>query len=424
MKHPGSLGFDRFSGLYLWAAIIIFFTLRQDQFATPGTAHTIAGQQSIVGMLALALMVPLACGAFDLSVGSVANFATVNAVLFINSGWAWPIAAVVAVLISLAIGAVNALVVVRLHVSSFITTLGIGSMVMATQVVVTANTQPAYPLNPSWATFTNHSVFGFQIIFVYFLLAALILWWVLARTPVGRYLYAIGSNEEAARLSGLRVGGFVGASLIASATIAGIAGVMFASLTGPSLTYGSGYLLPAFAAAFLGSTQLVPGRFNVWGTVIAILVLATGVQGLQIAYPQAQWLQPMFSGAALIIAVAIAANRQRAGEERKRKMLSQALATRAEKRPHRPRSKVAGQQATPSAGRVGGVSDNTTNVVKATLEALGIEPTADELNTITEDYRSSLASMSALHEIDDGGIEPLTIPRLPSNVGGIDAWTG
>jgi ribose transport system permease protein len=327
VKRPHSLGVDRFSGLYLWAAIIIFFTVWQDQFATAATAQTIAGQQSIVGILALALLVPLACGAFDLSVAAVANFATVNAVLFINSGWSWPIAAVFAVLTSFLIGVVNALVVVRLHVSSFITTLGIGSMVMAMQVVVTANTQPAYPLNQSWATFTNHTIFGFQVVFAYFLLAALILWWVLAHTPVGRYLYAIGSSEEAARLSGLRVGGFVGASLIASATMAGIAGVMFASLTGPSLTYGSGYLLPAFAAAFLGSTQLVPGRFNVWGTVIAIFVLATGVQGLQMAYPQAQWLQPMFSGGALVAAVAIAVGRQRAGEERTRKRLSQALAT-------------------------------------------------------------------------------------------------
>ncbi|MGW4393375.1 ABC transporter permease [Streptomyces sp. NPDC004685] len=330
MKNSRSLGFERFSGLYLWLVIIIVFTLWQDQFATVATAHTIAGQQSIAGMLALALLVPLACGTFDLSVGSVANFATVNAVLFINNGWPWPAAAAFAVLISFVIGAVNALVVVRLHVSSFITTLGIGSMVTAMQVVVTGNTQPAYPLNESWAAFTNHTIFGFQIVFVYFLLAALILWWALAHTPVGRYLYAIGSSAEAARLSGLRVGGFVGSSLIASASIAGVAGVMAASLTGPSLTYGSGYLLPAFAAAFLGSTQLVPGRFNVWGTVIAILVLATGVQGLQLAYPQAQWLQPMFSGGALVVAVAVAVGRQRAGEERKRKRLSRTLTMRRE----------------------------------------------------------------------------------------------
>jgi len=330
VKRSRSLGFDKFSGLYLWLVIIVIFALGQDQFATAATARTVAGQHSIAGMLALALLVPLACGTFDLSVGAVANFATVNAVLLINNDWSWPVAALFAVLISFVVGAVNALVVVLLHVSSFIATLGIGSMVTAMQVILTGNTQPAYPLNESWAAFTNNTIFGFQVVFLYFLLAALILWWVLAHTPVGRYLYAIGSSAEAARLSGLRVGGFVASSLIASATIAGVAGVMFASLTGPSLTYGSGYLLPAFAAAFLGSTQLVPGRFNVWGTVISILVLATGVQGLQLAYPQAQWLQPMFSGCALVVAVAVAVGRQRAREERARKRLSRARAKRRE----------------------------------------------------------------------------------------------
>ena len=81
-------------------------------------------------------------------------------------------------------------------------------------------------------------------------------------------------------------------------------------------------LLPAFAAAFLGSTQIVPGRFNVWGTVLSIFVLATGVKGLQLAFPAAQWLDPAFSGAALVLAVAVAVGRQRSGEERTRRRLS------------------------------------------------------------------------------------------------------
>ena len=70
------------------------------------------------------------------------------------------------------------------------------------------------------------------------------------------------------------------------------------------------------------------------------------------------------------------------------------------------------------------MSDKTTDVVRSTLEMLGIEPTADELSTITEGYRSVLVAMSALHEIDDGGIEPFAVPRLPTNMGSIDAWAG
>ena len=93
-----------------------------------------------------------------------------------------------------------------------------------------------------------------------------------------------------------------------SATIAGGAGIMFASLNGPSLSFGGTLLLPAFAAAFLGSTQLIPGRFNVWGTLLAIFVLATGVQGLQLV-SGASWLNDMFNGVALIIAVALSIQR-------------------------------------------------------------------------------------------------------------------
>lgn len=321
MKLSRGLGFDRLSGLYLWAVLIIVFSVWQPQFRTLSTAHTIAGERSISAILGLAIIIPLACGAFDLSVGAIANFATINAVLFINDGLSWPVAAILAVVISLGIGLLNGFVVVRLHVSSFITTLGIGSVITALQVVVTNNLQPVQPNNSSWADFTNHTIFGFQIVFVYMSLLALVLWWVLQHTPVGRYLYAIGSSPDAARLSGVPVNRYTWMSLAASGTIAGIGGVMFGSLTGPSLTYGSGLLLPAFAAAFLGSTQIVPGRFNVWGTVMSIFVLATGVAGLQLAYPQAQWLDPMFSGAALVLAVAIAVGRQRAGEERSRKRL-------------------------------------------------------------------------------------------------------
>jgi len=316
-------GFERFSGLYLWAALILIFSFWQPEFfPTMNTVHSIAGERSISAILGLAIIIPLACGAFDLSVGAVANLSTINAALLINDGISWPLAAVIAVVVSAIIGAVNGFFVVKLHVSSFITTLGSASIIAALQILRTDNLQPLAPNIESWSNLTQRTVFGFQIVFFYMLIIAVILWWVLEHTPVGRYLYAIGSSPEAAKLSGAPVSRYTFLSLVASATIAGIAGVFFSSISGPSLTYGGGLLLPAFAAAFLGSTQVVPGRFNVWGTVLAIFVLATGVKGLQLAYASAQWLDPMFSGAALILAVAVAVGRQRSGEERTRKRLA------------------------------------------------------------------------------------------------------
>jgi ribose transport system permease protein len=183
-----------------------------------------------------------------------------------------------------------------------------GSIISATQVIVSSNAQPLPPTSTAWNNFTQTTVAGFQIVVLYLLILAFVLWWLTAHTPVGRYLYAIGGNTEAARLSGVRVERYTGLSLIASATIGGIAGIMFSSLNGPSLNFGGTLLLPAFAAVFLGSTQLIPGRFNVWGTLLAIYVLATGVQGLQLV-SGAAWLNEMFNGVALIIAVALSIQR-------------------------------------------------------------------------------------------------------------------
>jgi ribose transport system permease protein len=303
-------GFDRFSGLYLWAFFIIVFAFwTPDTFLTESTLHSVAAQQAVTGMVALAILIPLAAACYDLSAGAVANLSGILTVVLINdNGWGVGTAIVAGVVVAFAIGCINAFIVVKLGVNSFIATLGMGSVISATQVIVSSNAQPLPPTSTAWNNFTQTDFLGFQIVVLYLLILAIILWWLTAHTPVGRYLYAIGGNTEAARLSGVRVPRYTGLSLIASATIAGLAGIMFTSLNGPSLNFGGTLLLPAFAAVFLGSTQLIPGRFNVWGTLLAIYVLATGVQGLQLV-SGAAWLNEMFNGVALIIAVALSIQR-------------------------------------------------------------------------------------------------------------------
>ena len=345
------LGFERFSGLYFWAVLIVIFTLWQPEiFPTMATVHSVAADRSITAMLALAVLIPLACGAFDLSIGANANLCTISAVLLINNDWAWPVTVVVSVLIGTAIGAFNGFVVVRFKVSSFITTLGSASVIAAVQIIITNNLQPLPPINRAWSAFTQTTVLGFQVVVLYMLVVALVLWWVLQHTPVGRYLYAIGSSPEAARLSGARVDRFTFLSLMAAGSLAGLTGAIYASLAGPSLSYGSSLLLPAFAAVFLGSTQIIPGRFNVWGTVLSIFVLATGVKGLQLA-TDAQWLDPMFSGGALIAAVAVALGRQRASEEKARKRLVAAA--------------TGGGSSSPTGGPGGGPTDGSAETARS-----------------------------------------------------------
>ena len=128
---------------------------------------------------------------------------------------------------------------VKLGVNSFIATLGMGSVLAALEVIISSNSQPIPPASTAWNNFTQTTVGGFQIVVLYLVILAFILWWLTAHTPVGRYLYAIGGNNEAARLSGVRIERYTTLALVTSATIAGLAGIMFSSLNGPSLDFGS-----------------------------------------------------------------------------------------------------------------------------------------------------------------------------------------
>jgi ribose transport system permease protein len=312
-----SLGFNSFSGLYLLALFVIVFGIWTPHlFLTLATVQSVASQQATTAMLAIAVLIPIAAGAYDLSVGATINLSTIICVwLQTVRGWSmWP-AILVAVGACVAVGIVNGFVIVRLRVNSFIATLGLGSIITAVQDIVSGENQPNPPTTASWANLTQLNVAGFQIIVLYLLVLALIVWWALDHTPAGRYLYAIGGNPEASRLAGVAVGRYTWSAMIASATVAGIAGVFYASQTGPSLTFGAGLLLPAFAAVFLGSTQIKPGRFNLWGTLLAIYVLAVGVKGLQLI-TGVQWLAEMFNGVALVGAVSFALWRQRLAASR------------------------------------------------------------------------------------------------------------
>jgi len=312
-----SLGFNSFSGLYLLALFIVVFGIWTPRlFLTLATVQSVASQQATTAMLAIAVLIPIAAGAYDLSVGATINLSTIICVwLQTVRGWSmWP-AIAVAVGACVVVGMVNGLVIVRLRVNSFIATLGMGSIITAVQDIVSGQNQPNPPTGTSWMNLTQLNVAGFQIIVLYLLVLALIVWWALDHTPAGRYLYAIGGNPEASRLAGVAVGRYTWCAMIGSATVAGIAGVFYASQTGPSLTFGAGLLLPAFAAVFLGSTQIKPGRFNLWGTMLAIYVLAVGVKGLQLI-TGVQWLAEMFNGVALVGAVSFAIWRQRLAEGR------------------------------------------------------------------------------------------------------------
>jgi ribose transport system permease protein len=307
-----NFGLDRFSAIYLFVGFIITFGIwSPETFLTSATVHVIASEQAVAGIVAVALLVPMTCGQFDLSIGGNANLTGIVAII-LQTKYHWSVgpAILFALVVGVLVGVVNGLLVVRVGVSSFIATLGMSSVLSAVVVIVTGSEQPSPVTTNFWNKLTQYTIGGYQIVVLYLIIIGLVVFWLLDFTPVGRYFYAIGANREAARLAGVRVDKWSFTSLVISGGLSGLGGILYTSLTGPSLTFGSTLLLPAFAAAFLGSTQLQPGRFNVWGTLIAIYVLATGVQGLQLV-SGAEWLGDMFNGVALILAVSLAVLRTR-----------------------------------------------------------------------------------------------------------------
>lgn len=305
-RRVGADNLARFSGLYVLAIFIVIFSLWvPSTFLTVTTLKSVLGDQAITLVLALGLLIPLAAGQFDLSVAQNLGFsAIVCAALQTRTGLAWPECAVIAVACGALIGAANGSLIL-FGVDSFIATLGMSSILLALTTLVSRN-EFVGPLSSSFQSFATAEPFGFPIVTLYAAIGAAILWWLLEHTPVGRRTYATGANADAARLTGVRTARHTFIAMVLCGAIAALAGVLVAARVGQvSPTLGPPYLLPAFAACFLGTTQIKVGRFNVLGTVIAIYLLAVGVKGLQLAGSEL-WVTEMFNGVALVGAVTIA----------------------------------------------------------------------------------------------------------------------
>ena len=301
-------GLDRFSGLYVWAALILIFGLWvPDLFLTGSNFRIIASSQAVAAITALGLLVPVACGVFDLSVAGTLGVAETITIYMQAGGHGTWLGIVCALAAGLGIGLVNAFVVIKLRVDSFIATLGMSSILLAAAEAITNSAYISAPTGTAFSGFGQKTIWGLPLPVFYMVGIGIVLWWVLEYTPVGRYLYGIGGNPQAARLAGVRVNRITTGAFITSGVVSAFAGLVLAAELGSgSPDVSSAYLLPAFSAVFLGATQIRPGRVNVLGTLIAIFLLATGVKGLQLAGAPG-YISDLFNGAALIVAVALAA---------------------------------------------------------------------------------------------------------------------
>ncbi|WP_433920542.1 ABC transporter permease [Streptomyces canus] len=297
--------------LALTALLYLAFALAlPDTFPTQDTIDSILSNQSIPAILALAAMVPIVTGAFDLSIGYGLGLAHVMVLwLIVEEGWPWPLACLTVLAGGLAVGVLNGVVVEFGRIDSFIATLGTGSMMYAVTGWITDGSRIVpgpQGLPPAFTDLYDSSFLGLPVPAFYVLALAAVLWLVLERLPLGRYLYVVGSNPRAADLVGIPTRRYTVYAFAASGMIVGFAGVLLAAqqqIGNPSV--GLDYLLPAFVGALLGSTAIKPGRPNALGTVVAVAVLAVGLTGIGQLGAEF-WTVPLFNGGTLLIAVGLA----------------------------------------------------------------------------------------------------------------------
>ncbi|MFC4049952.1 ABC transporter permease [Actinomadura syzygii] len=306
----GAVRWHQFSSRYaivgIWALMcVVYGALMPDSFLQADTFRNIFASQQALVFLALAAMLTFVVGEFDLSIASTLGLsATLVPVLAVLHGWNLALACVVAVLASSLAGLLNGILVVKVGVPALIVTLGSSTLLLGIASLVSHQTTVS-GLSPSFADLSIRRFAGLPVNFYYGLVLALAIGYVLTFTPLGRHMAFVGANREVARLAGVAVDRIRIGAFVAGSTVAGIGGLLLvASVGGYDSTVSPTYLLPAFAATFLGTAVIRPGRFNPLGTLVAIYFLATGILGLQML-GSTGWIENVFYGTALIIAVSV-----------------------------------------------------------------------------------------------------------------------
>lgn len=298
---------ERSALVLTWGAMIgVFGALRPETFLTSANFSTILGSQAVLVVLALGLIIVLTAGDYDLSIaGVLALSAMMIAVL--NAKHGWPIGAAIAAALAAgaAVGFVNGLFVMVFGVNSFIVTLGTGTVLQGVVLWMSDSATISGVSDGLVDAVVGTRILGIPIGFYYGLLLCLVLWYVFEYTALGRRLLFVGRGRKVSRLSGFNVPRLRWGALIVTGLLSALAGVLYAGTTGGAdSTSGASFLLPAYAAAFLGATTIVPGRFNPWGTLVAVYFLVTGITGLTIL-GAASYVQDLFYGGALVLAVAL-----------------------------------------------------------------------------------------------------------------------
>jgi len=266
----------------------------------------------------LSVLIPMTSNQFDLSAGFNVGISQVLAIGLQGQGLPWWGAVIAVLAMGALVGLINGVLVTRVKIDSFIATLGTGTILYGLNAWYTGGQQVLASLPPEFRAISGN-IGIVPAPAVYACAVAIVLWIVFEYLPLGRFLYVLGASSRAAELNGISAKRYITLGFVAAGLLAAFAGVVLQSqLQVGQSSVGQEYLLPAFTAALLGATSIRPGRVNVWGTILAVAVLAVTVAGLnQLGAPF--FVEPLFNGSMLILAVGLAVQashrRTRAGTE-------------------------------------------------------------------------------------------------------------
>lgn len=285
--------------------VIGYFSYESARFATAPNLRTILIASAPFALVALGQTVVILTGGIDLSVGSVIALSAMTGARMVvgHPDRLW-LAIVAAVVVGMAAGLVNGLIVSRLNVAPFVATLGMLTAASGLAYVV-GHGAPINGLPPEYGKIANTNIIGLPAPVLVMIIGFLVLAAVMKRTSFGLHVYAVGGNRIAAEVAGVNTRRTLTSVYVISGALAGLSGVILSSrvISGPP-NLGQGYELDAIAAVVIGGASLLGGRGTVWGTLLGLLLIQTLNNGLDILVVPAYW-QAVISGVLIVAAVAV-----------------------------------------------------------------------------------------------------------------------